>query len=401
LEEAVSTVEIPSKEHPEAEIEPSVPSETALVEEEPEEAEARIPSDMDEEAAFAWLESLAAKQGAEEAMLLEPEERREEPPEWVSEEFIDAAEEEIEREKSVEAEVETGLEIEGEPTQAVPSMAEASDEEAATIEMGEMLTEELFPQEAEAEAVEPTMEAFAEEEDLTDKEEMEEILASLEEETPSASTAEKPEEPEEKAEPLGAEPIGEVPELPDWLAGPMPRDTGELEWKPPPIRLDINKASLIELERLIGVGFRLAQQIINYRDAKGPFKRVEDLQDVPGFDPATLEVIRDHLYVTIVPETPIAEEPTPLFVPSEDIPSELTEVHTLLMDDNLEEALDKYALLINAEQHIPRLVEDLQDITERYPESLNAWQYLGDAYLRINQVQEALKSYIKAEELLR
>jgi hypothetical protein len=41
---------------------------------------------MDEDAAFAWLESLAARQGAEEDTLLTaPDDRAENPPEWVYE----------------------------------------------------------------------------------------------------------------------------------------------------------------------------------------------------------------------------------------------------------------------------------------------------------------------------
>jgi tetratricopeptide (TPR) repeat protein len=40
-------------------------------------------TEQEQEDSFAWLESLAAKQGATEGLLTEPEERREEAPEWV------------------------------------------------------------------------------------------------------------------------------------------------------------------------------------------------------------------------------------------------------------------------------------------------------------------------------
>ena len=40
-------------------------------------------SDQERDDSFAWLESLAAKQGASEGLLTTPEERREEEPEWV------------------------------------------------------------------------------------------------------------------------------------------------------------------------------------------------------------------------------------------------------------------------------------------------------------------------------
>jgi competence ComEA-like helix-hairpin-helix protein len=396
-EESISSEEISVLEPPEIE----QPIEAPVAEEETKEAEPQIPSDMDEEAAFAWLESLAVKQGAEEALLLEPEERREEPPKWISEELSEATvEEESEAVESIEAEIEAEVEVE--PTELAPPGAEITSEEISSEDELVMAVEELFPEEIEEEAIGMMEETVVEEEGLLEKEEMEEILAMLDEEAPPAEMKESPlETAEEEIEPQEPEPFEEVPELPDWLSGPMPRDTGELEWKPPPIRLDINKASLIEFERLMGVGFRLAQQIINYRDVNGPFRRVEDLEDVPGFDPAILESIHDHLYVTLVPETVSAEELTPLFTPTEGIPSELIEIRAILIDGDLEEALEKYAQMIDAEQHIPRLVEDLQDITDRYPENLNALQYLGDAYLRLNQVHEALKSYIKAEELLR
>ncbi len=39
---------------------------------------------LDDQAAFAWLEYLAVSQGASEALLLRPEERRSKPPEWVT-----------------------------------------------------------------------------------------------------------------------------------------------------------------------------------------------------------------------------------------------------------------------------------------------------------------------------
>jgi competence ComEA-like helix-hairpin-helix protein len=72
--------------------------ETLVSSEEP----APLMSADDEAAAFAWLESLAARQGAEEALLLAPEERLDTPPEWVQEAIL-AAEEEAGTDTEVEA----------------------------------------------------------------------------------------------------------------------------------------------------------------------------------------------------------------------------------------------------------------------------------------------------------
>jgi competence protein ComEA len=46
--------------------------------------------------------------------------------------------------------------------------------------------------------------------------------------------------------------------------------------------VNLNTATLSQLTALPGVGERTAQLIIEYRDANGPFKRIEDLMNVRG-----------------------------------------------------------------------------------------------------------------------
>jgi competence protein ComEA len=46
--------------------------------------------------------------------------------------------------------------------------------------------------------------------------------------------------------------------------------------------LDLNSASLAELESLPGVGRRTAERIIEYRQKNGPFKKIEELMNVQG-----------------------------------------------------------------------------------------------------------------------
>jgi competence protein ComEA len=59
------------------------------------------------------------------------------------------------------------------------------------------------------------------------------------------------------------------------------------------LQVNINRASAAELETLPGIGPYLAQQIITYRQAHGPFKRIEDILDVPGIGPKTFEKIKN------------------------------------------------------------------------------------------------------------
>jgi competence protein ComEA len=56
--------------------------------------------------------------------------------------------------------------------------------------------------------------------------------------------------------------------------------------------LNINSASQAELENLPGLGPTRASAIVAYRDAHGPFARIEDIQNVPGIGPTTFEHLK-------------------------------------------------------------------------------------------------------------
>lgn len=57
-------------------------------------------------------------------------------------------------------------------------------------------------------------------------------------------------------------------------------------------RVNVNTATLEQLETLPGVGPVLGQNILDYRAANGPFTTVDQLDEVSGIGPATLAQLR-------------------------------------------------------------------------------------------------------------
>jgi competence protein ComEA len=72
---------------------------------------------------------------------------------------------------------------------------------------------------------------------------------------------------------------------------------------PPPapksaaVKVNLNTAGLDELQKLPGIGPKVAQRILDYRKQNGDFKKVEDLMKVRGIGEKTFLKMKDQLTI--------------------------------------------------------------------------------------------------------
>jgi competence protein ComEA len=69
----------------------------------------------------------------------------------------------------------------------------------------------------------------------------------------------------------------------------------EADRAPQKAKLDINRATVQELQALPGIGEVLAQRVVEYRGVHGPFKTIEGLMKVKGIGPKRMDQLRSLL----------------------------------------------------------------------------------------------------------
>ena len=399
----------------------------------------------DDDAAFSWLEALAARQGAdEETLQVAPEERLEETPDWIKSEIeqagsdveqVSAAEElepeidlsgeavqEVEAETAVEAQPEPipsyetpeveieppawSQEQEGIPAgQTEPEMTEAAPS-AEDQELPEWFKETL---EAEDETIEEELEAAPQPVIYRAAGEWQpEELIEPEVEVPAEISAEVEAEPEiepETSHEFAAGTVKETEPVSSEVAEPVREVTSSEDTEPEEVP-----------EWLQGLAEEQAGVVpVAAADAEKPPEWLKDLEDEEsGLMPAVpysastgqtgwLKKAEESAGASKVEDTsPVRVTPTPSVAqPVSTGEDDLYNAQAALNEQDIDNALDYYNRLISRGEALEDTIHDLRDAVYRYPVDVNIWQSLGDAYMRSNQLQEALDAYTKAEELLR
>lgn len=70
----------------------------------------------------------------------------------------------------------------------------------------------------------------------------------------------------------------------------------------PTVMVNINTATAAEFQQLPGIGAKTAARIVDYRQKKGPFNKLEELMNVQGIGEKSFLKLRPQLTVGTKPE---------------------------------------------------------------------------------------------------
>ncbi len=388
--------------------------------------------DLSSDDGFAWLEALAAKQGADENTLsVAPEDRSETPPAWLNQETTVPLEETPESNQSAEVNFNTLSDAAYEPI--------SKQSESKEVGLPEWLRSAEFVEQENAQA--------SDHENQSSENSLPDWLKELELEEPAAET--------------GTAPIEETADqpIPDWLQGVNTEEATPSvieDLQPPEEKQEALHEWLESLENKPEEGFQipleepvtvdqeplpdwlqgLDETTIPSLELTPDIGKTEevptwvnDLDNISGEEsklgytkplafPSESQSVEPEGSFEITPESvgePEATQPVAILAADLGGLSEVSEpsitdsVHdtilsqaqTALDKGKLKEALEAYNQLISSGRLLDESIHDLRDALYRYPVDIGLWQALGDAYVRGNHIQDALDAYTKAEELLR
>jgi tetratricopeptide (TPR) repeat protein len=392
-------------------------------------------SDEERDDSFAWLENLAAKQGATEGLLTRPEDRFEEEPEWVkqaknSEASKPSIQETPEQTmepvlQPIEADSESAVEEPESIQDNIESVEQPLevDEEPIAASMGD--PEQNVAQAPES--FEPVEDVAAWLDGLDKEEPVKQAASESDDET--AAWLKTLDEPDEstvviESDVLAGEAVEESDDLPDWLSGLdeeetkapafpasddlpawMRDDTGELVAEPTKIEPTQPTDWTSEVQEKVEEEDEVESQPppAPATPAPAPVSVQEEPEPTPMPEPVQKPAPKKKEIKPAAPPEPYKEPVTRKTTGVLEMPIDpvLGSARAELNRSNIPGALETYGKLIKKGRFLEEVIYDLRDALYRYPVEVSIWQSLGDAYMRANQLQDALDAYTKAEELLR
>jgi tetratricopeptide (TPR) repeat protein len=393
-------------------------------------------SEQEQDDSFAWLENLAAKQGATEGLLTTPEQRLEEEPDWVKQ-AKDLNAEKLAASEQVPSMDDTAMWLrslddkdaaEAEPVESKDDTAiwfrKLEESEETASQPPESVPAEDLPawmQNLEEEKSSETqfnipineIESSTAAKEASEMPEASDWMSAIEQEStpePVAPAEAKPSElPEaeipswlselDREEEQAVTPTSMDSDLPAWLRD----ETGELVAEP--TKIEPTRATDWQPVE------KQPEPVMEQPEVQAPQSEPEPIvsqAEVPSPEPEPVNVVNiiEQRIAAVQEPAPPVEPPKPikpkgtgkLTMPMDPV---LAQARNELAGSNLNSALDSYNRLIKKGRFLEEVIFDLRDGLYRFPVDVNIWQSLGDAYMRANRLQDALDAYTKAEELLR
>ncbi|HEX9384883.1 MAG TPA: hypothetical protein VF918_01075, partial [Anaerolineales bacterium] len=411
-------------------------------------------SEQEQDDSFAWLENLAAKQGATEGLLTTPEERLEEEPEWVKQ-AKDLSAEQLSIPEQTPSADDTAVWLRSLDEEAALTSEPASSTDDTAIWFKKLEASEEAPSQPVESAPAEDLPAWMQnlEEDKTSETQFNIPISEIASSTAAKEAAELSEasewmstiEQESVAGPAAAteeEKTSELPadEIPSWLSEldqeqeqavtstPMDTDlpawlrdeTGELLAEP--TKIEPTRAT--DWQRIESQAE--PEPVMEQPEVQAPEPEPEPVAPQPETvspepepimaqaevqpaqpEPVDMVNIIEERIAAVEETTPPVEPPKKVARPkgtgklSMPLDPILGQARNELAGSNLNGALESYGRLIRKGRFLDEVIYDLRDALYRFPVDVDIWQSLGDAYMRANRLQDALDAYTKAEELLR
>ncbi len=383
---------------------PSVPEELLVEEVIPPLAEEAPPEPVSEgePEAFAWLENLATEQaGKTDELVAPPAEGEITPPEWVKLEMEPTTEE------APVSEPQAGPQPPTTPAEEIPDWIKG---------LGAELEPEVAPEVSMESPAEPEIPTAATSEGEVPEGKVPEGEVPQAEELPAwLLEMEQPEPEKETAIPSGEPSEWKGDELPDWLKELAETDETEELGKP----VEVAPITEAATEPVESIEMPISEEITSIEAVEEPAKMLEEVPEtwVPEVEEAvepvaavpieqTLETppVTEEITPQAVEITPTAPEVTVVAPVQPTITHEeasLSQAREALNNGQPAQATEFYTDLIKKDFNLEEILKDLKEAVYNYPIDVGIWVTLGDAYLRTNDLQQALDAYIKAEELVR